>query len=34
MEYVNYRGVYADLPLGDILDTFAEAYNPELVSRD
>ena len=34
MEYVNYRGVYADLPLGDILDTFAESYNPELVSRD
>lgn len=34
MEYVSYRGIYADLPLGEILDTFAEAYNPELVSRD
>jgi transglutaminase-like putative cysteine protease len=26
MEYIRDRGVYADLPLGSILETFAEAY--------
>ncbi len=33
MEYVNYRGIYSDLPLPEIFETFAEVYNSELVNR-
>ena len=33
MEYVSYRGIYNDLPLNEILSTFAEVYKPDLVDR-
>ena len=32
MEYVNQRGVYDDLPLTEIFDTFAREYHPDLVN--
>ncbi len=31
MEYVNERGIYADLPLAEIFETFADIYGSDLV---
>ncbi len=33
MEYVRFRGTYADLPLQEILNAFKEAYGTERVNR-
>ena len=34
MEYVNYRGIYADLPLDAIFATFTEVYSPALLTAE